>query len=97
MESAHPAAYLAAHGIDLIVLGAALSRAEGMARYYAKETEGRAAQNAALTAAGLKPLHNERMLKLDERAGAQYSAEAACLRAVIAYFGGDAEASERAA
>lgn len=77
--------------IDMDVLREILAQTESMRAYYERSEE-KVAQNAAMAAAGLPPLHGESQLKWDRDAAAKKQREIVCLKAVIAHLGGDLQA-----
>lgn len=70
--------------IDLNILRRVLEGAQSMAAYYEKAAAEKAAQNAAMTAAGLAPLHNEITVHWDAEHAAERRQEVATLQAVMA-------------
>jgi hypothetical protein len=78
-----------AQAIDLDALGEALAAATTMIAYYAKDRADKAAQNAAMEAAGLKPLHGDYTITWAAQHEASYRKQADALRAVLSHFGAD--------
>lgn len=74
--------------IDLDVLRATLKREESMVRYYTPSTT-KLAQNAALEAAGLPPIHNTRAASWDAQQREVHQRAVEVLQAVIAHFEGE--------
>lgn len=74
------------HNIDLAVLRSVRDSSARMVDYYSRSDEKRA-QNAALEAAGLKPLHNEDQIQWDLRHAERCKREVEVLDAVLAHFG----------
>lgn len=72
-------------GLDIEALRETLASEESMVRYYGDSTV-KEAQNAALLAAGLKPLHAESELKHNLELCAKKQRSVAALKAVIAHF-----------
>jgi hypothetical protein len=77
--------------IDLNVVREMRAHAETMVRYYGDNGRKRA-QNAAMEAAGLAPLHSETALKWDEDNAQRYVRFAETCDAILAHFGEPAQA-----
>jgi hypothetical protein len=74
--------------IDIEALRDLRSVQESMVRYYGKSEEMQA-QNAALIAGGLPPLHSEASFKWDHEQRARHRRFVQVLDAVLAHFGDD--------
>ena len=69
--------------IDIAALRSALAHSENMVEYYG-QAEKKRAENDAMRAAGLKPLHSESMFKWDLENRDRFARQAEALKAVIA-------------
>lgn len=78
--------------INLSTLQLLRDKEASIAAYYRERIGEKPAQNAALIAAGLKPLHSEATLKWDADSLAEHERSIEALDAVLAHFGGTAEA-----
>jgi acetyl-CoA carboxylase carboxyltransferase component len=77
--------------IDLNTVREMRAHAETLGRYYA-DTAKKRAQNDALIAAGLAPLHSESALKWDEESAAKHARFVETCDAILAHFGEPATA-----
>lgn len=79
--------------IDITILHEMRANAASMASYYESAgIEKKVAQNAALEAAGLEPMHKPSSIAWDREHAAKHRRYIEVLDAVIAHVGGEAQA-----